>query len=181
MKKNLLSILVLALLLVNIAMTTVMMISVTGTNQKTGELITNIATVLNLELYNPGGAPVAEVALADTDVYDMAELMVPLKRTTTVAADGSTAYGKQTYIMFTPSLFQNKNHEDYAIHGGADKMAGYASAIQDLINQVVNARTMDECQEDLESLKEEILAEVQKLFDSNFIFKIGLNGIKFSN
>ncbi len=83
--------------------------------------------------------------------------------------------------MFTPSLFQNKKHADYVTYGGADKLAAHASAIQDLINEVVHARTLDECQEDLDSLKEEILSEVQKLFDSNFIFKIGLNGIKFSN
>lgn len=61
MKKNLLSILILVLLIVNIALTTVMMISVTGTNKKTAELVTSIATVLNLELYNPGGIPLADV------------------------------------------------------------------------------------------------------------------------
>lgn len=179
MKKNLLSILILALLLVNMAMTTVMMISVMGTNKKTGELVTNIATVLNLELFNPGGSPTAEVALADTEVYDMTELMVPLKRSAEVAADGSTTLGKQSYMIFTPSLFQNKTHEDYATYGGADKMAANASAINDLINEVVHARTLEECQENLDGLKEEILAEIQNLFGSTFIFKIGLNGIKF--
>ena len=69
MKKNLLSVLILVLLIVNIALTSVMMISVTGTNKKTAELVTNIATVMNLELSVPGQEESA-VSLADTDTYD---------------------------------------------------------------------------------------------------------------
>ena len=53
MKKNLLSVLILALLVVNIVLTTIMMLSITKTNSKTAELVTNIATVMNLELYGP--------------------------------------------------------------------------------------------------------------------------------
>ena len=67
MKKNLLSILILVLLVVNIALTAVMMISVTGTNKKTADLITSIATVMNLELYEPGGDPVARFTLQDDE------------------------------------------------------------------------------------------------------------------
>ena len=48
MKKNLLSVLILALLVVNIVLTTIMMLSITKTNSKTAELVTNIATVMNL-------------------------------------------------------------------------------------------------------------------------------------
>lgn len=55
MKKNLLSILILALLIVNIALTAVMMVSVIGTNSKTGELVSSIAAVMNLEYYDPAG------------------------------------------------------------------------------------------------------------------------------
>lgn len=182
MKKNLLSILILVLLIVNIALTTVMMISVTGTNKKTAELVTSIATVLNLELYNPGGVPVADVPLSETETYDMSELMIPLKHSTIVNEDGTTEVSsKQTYIQFTPSLYQNMKHEDYKAYGGAEKMATRATMVQDVITRVVREHTLEECQEDLEGVRDEILAEIQKLFDSNFIFKIGLNEIKFAN
>ena len=56
MKKNLLTIVILALLLVNIALTAVMMISVTTTNNKTANLVTTIATVMNLELTGGPGS-----------------------------------------------------------------------------------------------------------------------------
>lgn len=49
MKKNLLSVLILVLMIVNIAMSAVMMISVTSTNQKTAALMDSIGTAMNLE------------------------------------------------------------------------------------------------------------------------------------
>ena len=79
MKKNLLSVLILVLLIVNIALTSVMMISVIGTNKKTAELVTSIATVMNLELYSPGGTAVTDVPLAETDTYTMPELILKIK------------------------------------------------------------------------------------------------------
>ena len=43
MKKNLLSILILSLLVVNIVMTAIMLFSVIGTNKKTAAIVTDIA------------------------------------------------------------------------------------------------------------------------------------------
>lgn len=180
MKKNLLSILILVLLIVNIALTAVMMISVTGTNKKTAELVTSIATVMNLELYSPGGVAVTDVPISDTDTYVMAEMMIPLAFSTSVGEDGSvTTSSKQNYMIFTPSLLQNIKHEDYKKLGGAEKIASAVSIIQDAINSVVGMHTLEECQSDFESIREEILKEIQRMFDSNFIYKIGINGVKY--
>ena len=46
MKKNLISIIILALLVVNIVLTAIMMFSVTGAANKTAALVDNIATAL---------------------------------------------------------------------------------------------------------------------------------------
>lgn len=50
MKKNLVSIIILALLVVNIILTSVMLFSVTGTMKRTSSLIDGIAMALSLEL-----------------------------------------------------------------------------------------------------------------------------------
>ena len=50
MKKNLLSIVILALLIVNLVLTSIMMFSVMSTNKKTAAVVTDIASVLQLEL-----------------------------------------------------------------------------------------------------------------------------------
>lgn len=180
MKKNLLSILILVLLLVNLAMTTVMMISVTGTNKKTGELITSIATVLNLELYNPGGIPLADVPLSETETYSISNFTIPLTHSVTVNPDGTTEISKKdNYILFTLTLYLNIKHEDYKNYGGAEKLATLESSIKDTVTGVVRAHTLEECQSNLDGIKDEILTEIQKMFDSNLIFKIGISDLKF--
>ena len=45
MKRNLLSVLILALLVVNIVLTAVLMFSVVGTNNKVAALVTDIGTI----------------------------------------------------------------------------------------------------------------------------------------
>ena len=177
MKKNLLSVLILVLLIVNIALTSVMMISVTGTNKKTAELVTNIATVMNLELSVPGQEESA-VSLADTDTYDLPKLMIPLAASATNMEDASSK-NKQAYIIFTLSLLQNKKHKDYSKLGG-ENMSGRASLIMDAVTRVVGNHTLDECQNDMDIIREEILREIQNLFDSDFVYKIGISGIKYS-
>ena len=54
MKKNLLSVLILVLMIVNIALSAVMMINVLSTNQKTAALMDSIGAAMNLEMYQPG-------------------------------------------------------------------------------------------------------------------------------
>lgn len=181
MKKNLLSLLILVLLIVNIAMTAVMMISVTGTNKKTAELITSIATALNLELYTPNGKPVADVPLSETEAYDIAEMMVPLSASTVVGPDGTITSSKRSYLIFTLTLQQNTKHKDYKKMGGSENLDSKKSLVTDAVTRVVGAHTLEECQtqEDLDSIREEILTEIQKLFGSDFIYKIGLSGIKY--
>lgn len=176
MKKNLLSVLILVLLIVNIAMTAVMMISVVGTNRKTAELITPILSVLNIELYNPGGTQVTDVPLSETEAYVMEEMMIPLAASKN---EDGTVSSKQNYIIFTPSLLQNIKHKDYKKQGGQEKMAAADSVIKDIFNTVVSQYTLEECRDDFDRIREEVLKEIQSKFESNFIYQIAVNGMKF--
>ncbi len=178
MKKNLLSVLILVLLLVNIAMTTIMMISVTGTNKKTAELVTSISTALSLQLYEPSGSTVSDVPLDATDTYNLADDVVVLLARST--REDGTVDNKQNYIVFKMSLLQNMEHEDYKAMGGAEKIAKQESLIKDTVDRVVSQHTMEECQNDFDSIREEILKEIQKLFGSNFIFRIAVNGVRYN-
>ncbi|MCM1025687.1 MAG: hypothetical protein NC432_04590 [Roseburia sp.] len=176
MKKNLLSVLILVLLIVNIAMTAVMMISVTGTNKKTAELITPILSALNFELYNPDGTAVTDVPLSETETYVMTEMMIPLAPA--VNADG-TVSSKQEYLIFTPSLLQNTKHKDYKKMGGADNMAAADSIIRDIINTVISQYTLEDWKKNPDQIREEILKEIQSKFDSNFIYQIAMSDVKY--
>ena len=171
MKKNLLTVLILALLLVNIALTTIMMISVMGTNKKTAQLVGNIATVLNFELKDPGAEESKEeVSLADTEIMNLSgSMMIPLA--------GETGE-KQTYMIFDMSLSLNTKNKDYK-KTYKDNMANYESLIKDVTTSVVGSWTELECRNDIEGLKTAILKALQDKFQSDFIYDIGISGIKY--
>lgn len=65
MKKNLLSVLVLALVLVNVILSAVMMFSVLSTNKKTAALVNSVTSILSLELEQPGAEEQREVPMSD--------------------------------------------------------------------------------------------------------------------
>ena len=112
MKKNLLSVLILVLMIVNIALSAVMMISVTSTNQKTAALMDSIATAMNLEWNSPGSS--SEVPLSDSEAYNLdGGMTIHLAYSQTVGEDGSVSTSdKQMYIVFDIALLLNKTHED---------------------------------------------------------------------
>lgn len=169
MKRNLLTIIILALLIVNIVFSIIMLISVVGTNKKTAEMVNNIAMVLNLELDQGTGEEVAtEISLADTAIYNIADSMSIALRSDD---------GKDHYIMFDVAFSMNINAEGYETYGAT--MSEKEQLIKDAINTTVSAHTITECRENFESIKEEILVSVVNLFDQDFIYKVAISGIKY--
>lgn len=173
MKKNLLSVLILVLLIVNIALSAVMMTNVISTNQKTAALMDSIGAAMRLELYTPGEGP--EVALSDTDTHVMDQMMIPLNMTN---PDGTTG-SKQVYIAFNISLLMDKTHDDYALYGETVKAGEYNSMIEDAIQRVVSNYTQEECRASFtDDIRNEILTAIQDLVKSKFIYGITLSNIK---
>lgn len=167
MKKNLLSILILALLLVNTIMTGIMMFSTLNASNKTAKLVGDIATVLDLEL-NGGTTTVEEeetVSISDTDVYVLSEMKpIPLK---------SNGDGREHVFVVTVSLSMNKKHADYKKFGGAEDLAAKESLIKGIISEVVSGYTLEECKENLELIRQQILLRVQQeIYDSSFIYNV---------
>lgn len=145
MKKNLMSVLILILLIVNIALSAVMMISVVGTNQKTAQLVDSVLLAMNLEMYSPGSG--ANVPLSDSVPYDFDgdnTLTILLAPSVTVSEDGTvTTSGRDVYIQFDIALLMNTKHEDYATYN--ENIASYKGMLLDTIESVVSAHTEEEC------------------------------------
>ena len=169
MKRNLLTILILALLIVNIVLTVVMMVSVTGTNKKTGELVSNIATVMNLEISDDSTESENAVSLADTVVYTFTDQFMIL-----LSADES---GKQGYILFDLSLSENKNHEDFESLSAI--IDANSPAIRSAVENVVSKHTEAECKADFDSIRQEILSTVQETVGSDFIYSVSISNVKY--
>ena len=172
MKKNLISILILALLVVNVVLTAIMMFSTMSSVKKTSTLVSNIATVLNIEL--DGGSSSSEeenttVQMADIATYDISDsLTIPLKK----GEDG-----KDHYYIVSVSLMMNTKHEDYATY--SESVASNDSLFKATIIEVIGSHTLDEIQEDPESVRNEILLKIQEAYNSTFIYKVAFSNIMY--
>ncbi len=179
MKNNLLTIIIMALLIVNIIMTGIMMISFMGTNKKTADLVSDIAAVLNLELGVDEGEEEAEVPMSQQIPWAMEGAMtIPLQSEQIFDADGNVTNTKEHYIMFNVSFSLNTKGDGYKAYG--ESFGNYESLIEDAINSTVSKHTIDECRNDFETVREEMLEAVRGLFDKNeFIYKIAISEIRY--
>lgn len=178
MKKNLLSVLILALVVVNIVLNVIMMISVIGTNSKTASLVNTVATAMNLELYEPGGETSNNsVPLSQTATYSLAErLMVQLRRD--VDAEGNTVGAEM--ITFYMSLAMDTENKDYTDLGSAETLSGFEIEIKDAVASVLQNYTEAECRENLDGeIKAEILSAIQDLFQSDFIYRVAISDVVY--
>lgn len=171
MKKNLISIIILALLIVNIVLSAVVMFSVTDTNKKTADMVMKIAAALDMEIVGASGETVTtEVAMTDTATYDIADAMtIPLK---------NGADGKNHYYVVTVSLAMDTTDEGYATYG--ETIAERESLIKGEIVNVIGGYTLEEIQADTEGVKQAVLEKIQAMFDSKFIYQIAFSDIKYS-
>lgn len=171
MKRNLISILILALLIVNIVLTAVMMFSVVGTNSKTAALVTDIASAISLDLNGNKGNAQVNVPIADVVPYTIADLQILLKKET--PAEGEEADTSDHYAVLSVTLSMNSKHKDYKTYG--EDMATREDLIRGEIIEVVQQYTLKEAQSHPEQIQDDILARVQELFGSDFIFNVSLS------
>lgn len=174
MKKNLISIIILALMVVNIVLTAIMMFSVTGASKKTAALVDNIATAMDLELAasNGGEAPEEVISMADTETYSFADKMtIPLKK--------SEGDDRDHYCIVTITLSINTKADGYKEYGSADSLAAKEGLLKDEINGVFSQYTMEEARASQEIIKDQIIDRIQKMFDSKFIYNVSFGDIMF--
>lgn len=169
MKKNLISIVILALLIVNVVLTAIMMFSVVGTSKKTAALVDNIATALNLELAaknEDGEAEKVVVPMSNIETYDISEKMtIPLK--VEVNAEGKE---EQHYFIANVTLSMNTKDKGYKKYG--EELESRESLIKGEINDVFSQHTLNDARNNQDQIREEILQRIQTMFESEFIFNV---------
>lgn len=168
MKKNLLSIIILALLIVNIILTAIMMFSVTGTSKKTAALVDNIAMALDLELESRKEGEEEEEVIPITSIatYDIQDSMtIPLK-------NGED--GQPHFFIVSVTLSMNTEDKDAVKTYGTD-LSSRETLIKSEINSVISTYTVEEARNNQDAMKKEILERVQKLFDSEYIFNVSFS------
>ncbi|MCR4806215.1 MAG: flagellar basal body-associated FliL family protein [Lachnospiraceae bacterium] len=170
MKKNLLSVIILALLVVNVALTGVMMFSTITANKKTVALVDQIASILNIEVKQAEAEKdVKEISLLDTETYNIEdEMVITLKH----GDDGA-----DHYALVSVSLSIDKTDERYAEL--QPLVSANESKIKSVINNTFGKYTKEEASANTQAISIEILNELQTLFDSKFIYEVYFRDIKF--
>lgn len=163
MKKNLISIVILALLIVDIVLTSIMMFSVMSTNKKTAALVGKIATAISLDLgEDPNGEEnVKDVSIADTETYTISDMTIELMR--------GEAEEEEHYASVTVTFSMDSKHKDFKKYGD---LSTREDLIKGVVYEVIGQHTRDEIQTDQQKVKDEILNSVQGLFESDFIFDV---------
>lgn len=171
MKKNLVSIIILALLIVNIILTSVMLFSTMGTMKKTSKLIDGISTALALELGTEGeGAEDATaVAMENIAVYKIEDQMtIPLA----MGADGASHF-----CLVSVSLSMDTTAEGYKDYG--ETIGEKEDLIKGEIVSVISSYSIEEAQPNSDMLREEILKRIQALYGSKFVYNVVFRDILF--
>ncbi len=173
MKKNLVSVAILVLLIVNIVLTSIMMFSVLNTNRKTAAFVTQVASAIQLELGTDEKVQEEEaITIDDIDTYTIADLVIQLKPSVITDSDTETT-SKVHYVSTSVVLSMNKKNSDYKTYS-AD-LENKVDLIKGEITEAFSQYTMEEASENPQAVKDDILNRIRALYGSDFIFDVTLS------
>ncbi|MGN0291697.1 MAG: flagellar basal body-associated FliL family protein [Lachnospiraceae bacterium] len=167
MKKNLMSVLILALVLVNTILTAILAIAVVPSVKKTNQLVDSVASAVKLELNSENGTKASSVPMDQLATYDIEdEMTINLK-------PGED--GKDHYVVLKASISMDTKNKGYKNYG--ESISEKASIIKNEINSVVSSHTYEEFRDDQQGVQDEILKNLQTLYDSDFIVSVGFSSV----
>lgn len=171
MKKNLMSVLILALVLANLLLTAILMISVVPQSRKANELITKVCSAIDLELKSgdeEGSINIPVDQIEEVPISDGENMTINLK-----SEDGSLHM-----VTMSISLAIDKEHKDYKKYGSA-AITEKEGLVKDEINKVVNSHSLADFEKSTADVQTEILKKLRKLFDSDYIVSVLFSDIQF--
>lgn len=170
MKKNMLTIIVIALTAINVILSAVLVFAVVPASNRTTKLVNQVASIINLELEASSNGVSEAVDPRDVETYIIeSKLTFNLLR----SANGSDHYAAIDSI----TLSINKSSKDY---GKLNKtIEANSNFITDIVTEVVSSYTYDDAISKKEEMKAEILERIQSHFNSEFIFSVSLNNLCF--
>lgn len=169
MKKNLMSVLILALVLVNLVLTAILTITILPQTKKSNELINQVCSAINLELQSGEVTDVSQIPVDQLATYSLeTEFMVNLK---------DSGDGKQHIAQLSVSIYMDKENKDYKTYGTEAKLADHQNLIENEINRTVNEYTIDDMTNNQQGVQDAITKNLQKLYNSDFIVGVGFTKI----
>ena len=166
MKRNILTVIIMAITLINTVLLAMLIFVIVPTSNKTNQLVTKVASIVDLELENPEDN---EVSVADivTQKYD---------EKLTIKLDSSSS--EPHYAVLYVSLSMNSKNEDYELL--KDKVTENENPVLEIVNGEFAKYTIDNVQEHKEDIRQQVLTKVQELFQSDFIINVSFGNVVYN-
>lgn len=165
MKRNLISVIILALCLANLVLTAILIFTVLPETKKANALIDDIATAIKLDLQSGAGNG-STYPIEQQDEY---QVNGNEKMTINFKKDQS---GQNHYCVVTVNLMVNNQSDQFATMITEGGLAKKESIIKDEINSIIGSKTIDEFNADHAAVKDEILEDLQGYFGADFIVDV---------
>ncbi len=167
MKKNILTIVIMASTVLNLVLTIIMVFSIVPAMNKTNKLVDKVASVIDLELEKEEDK--------NYDVKDLEPFDIPFENKQTInlkqGDDGESHY----VILEGISVSFNKEADDYSDISESVKAA--TVYVVDCVKEAISEQTIQSLNEN--TVKELALAKIQEFYDSKCIVRISLLGYMF--
>ncbi len=167
MKKNILTIVIMASTVLNLVLTIIMVFSVVPAMNKTNKLVDKVASVIDLELEKEEDK--------NYDVKDLEPFDIPFENKQTInlkqGGDGESHY----VILEGISVSFNKEADDYSDVSESVKAASVY--VVDCVKEAISEQTIQTLNEN--TVKELALAKIQEFYDSKCVVRISLLGYMF--
>ncbi len=163
MKKNLITVITLALVVMNLVLTVILTITILPETKKANELITKVCSAIDLDLESGSATSSANIPIDQIDVYDIED-----QQTINLKSSGD---GKEHFAMITVSISMDKKNKDYK--DLQPEVENKVELIKGEINNIVSQYTIDEIKNNQSAVQNEILKDLQKMFGSDFIVAVG--------
>ena len=168
MKKNLMTVIILALVLVNLVLTAILAFTIIPQTRKSNQLIDKIASAIDLELEDGSGKDTAAVPVEDIEVYD-----IEASFTVNLSPSGD---GKDHVAVFSIGLSLNTKSDGYKSIG-IEGLKAKETLIKNDINTIVSEYTMEQFREDEQSVKDAILEDLLEMFGADFIVGVSFSSV----
>lgn len=171
MKKNLMSVLIMALVFVNVILSAVIMITLVPATKQSNELVTKVCNAIDLELES------GKVYNANTIPVDQLEIVkITGEEAGTFNLKNTPGDKDMHYAVADVSISLNKQDDDYGTL--QPQIEGKVDLLKEIVSKTFMKYTYEEVitSDGQDEVREAMLEQMQDLFDSDFIVAVTING-----
>ena len=161
------TLIILALLVVNLVMTAVMMFVMVPQTQKANEMITKVCEAIDLELNSGAATGLSNLPIDRIETYDVAG-----GETLTVNLKGGG------YAVVGVTISVDNESDTYTDKAGVEYLSSKESIIKSSIIEIIGNYTKGELGESKDGVRAELLKTLKKTFGADYV--VGVDFTKFT-